>query len=156
MRSWFLVTVMALVSLAGCSPDHVWHGDVSFTDEERQAIEAGAAFVAEQTGQEPLAIVWDLPPGDEAPNRSIRSGHTLPNTNAMRLGHLIRIDTAQFVGPERIGQLAAVTAHEVGHEYGLEHHAGLGIMSEGGCGGTLTWSAGDVAGCIRDGVCASR
>lgn len=134
MSSWIcalaLVGCVAVECLVGCAPDHTWHGDTSFTLEERAAIETANEWLASRLGDDAYAIVWDLPPGDEAPAYSIRNGRVPAPFMATREHHRIRIDTSMFSpGPYRIGALTQVTAHEFGHERGMEHHEGEGLMN---------------------------
>lgn len=54
--------ILAHIMLVGCYGD-TWHGDRSFTAEQRTAIAEGASKWTEATG-ESFDIVWDRDPGD--------------------------------------------------------------------------------------------
>lgn len=138
---------IALACLAGCADDgaHVWHADTSFTDEERASIEVGNAWLAVHMEVAPKVVVWDLSPGDDAPSYSIRNGPVPAPFDATRTAdHRIRIDMSmhETPGPYRLTTLECVAAHELGHENGLEHHAGPGLMAPYS-GWYLTWSPED-------------
>lgn len=133
---WFLGL---LLMCAGCSFEHPLHGDVSFSPDERAAVERGNVWLAEQIGREPVGIVWDLPHGEEPELAIIRA--PMPYGRGLTTKGRIYL-------PEQIyslDKLAALSAHEFGHFQGLAHHAGPGIMNE--AVQTLTWTAEDQTAC---------
>lgn len=149
-----IVPLIALLE-SGCVTES-WRGDTSFTAEERTAIEEGNEWLAAHTDQPARIIVWDLSPDEDAPRYSIRDARLADPEFAKRSSaHRIRFDRAQFDAypPEvrlRFYRLAA--AHEFGHELGMKHHAGSGVMSP-----VLDvkgiWTMQDIVECRRVGAC---
>lgn len=145
---WRLLVAALLVS--GCSWDHVHtppHGDVTFTPEERAAIERGAAFLSAHanTNAFPIGpIVWDAPHtwpescAEETIQRSAKGDGAITHPFGARC-------IALGVGP-KAPSLDALAAHEFGHWIGMEH-VSRGLMQPFGM--SLEWSDEDQAECVR-------
>ena len=123
----FAIVLALLVSLQGCSFAHPLHGDITFTPEERAAIERGDALIADRVGRDPVGVVWDAPhPIDDQPEGPCVQG-TIIRTKGIGGSHrrgCLRIGTDDPAYFER------VATHELGHWYGLCHHDGPGIMND--------------------------
>lgn len=123
----------------------VLHGDVRFTDEERDRISCGVSFMSEHTGRE-LAVVFDGT-GECLSGHLTRSayetGGQYERSTCMRLG----------VAPDAI-PLEIIAAHEVAHYLGMGH-VEAGLMQPWDPPG-LAWSEQDEAECRRAGVCRSE
>ncbi len=135
-----------LLIVSACDPaPYPLHGDVTFTDEERAAIERANAFVAEKVGTEAVPIIWDLPHPDRADGGgelSITRGTLDPTHFGNTSGSRIELD------PMRFGlNVEPSAAHEFGHFYGAHHHRGVGIMHPNGSN-ELVWTGADAA-CVR-------
>jgi hypothetical protein len=133
-----------LIGVWGCSETQPFHGDVSFTAEERESVERGNAFLAQHVGQEPFAIVWD---GDGTESLAISKG-----VRVGLAGHNDGTGRIQIGEGMASVRLSAVVAHELGHERGLSHHNGAGLMGIDGTD-SLVWTADDQASCELDGIC---
>lgn len=152
--------VLALIYaclMCGCGTN-VWHGDTSFTPQERDAIESGDAWLAERIGASPHIIIWDLDlsPDDDAPMYSIRSGVVSEPPIAMQSHHRIRFDRARFDAlyelDDRLRYYRMCAAHEFGHEAGMHHHDGPGLMNPSP-EIDARWTMQDIVECRRSGVC---
>lgn len=80
-----VVVVFAVFAVSGCAAPAEWHGDSRFTVEERAAIEAGEAWLAQHAGRAPATFDW-----------------TYEVTSDYRLDHTIRRER----GPLPDGQTA--------------------------------------------------
>ncbi len=150
---WLLAAL--LVVLGGCG-SNVWHGETSFTEDERAEIEAGNTWLTFHMGLPADVIVWDLPPGGDAPMYSIRDGAVPSPEIARRYSHhRIRFDREQFSAyphDERMRRYRVLAAHEFGHDHGMRHHAGPGVMNEL-VDINAVWTLQDIAECCRVGEC---
>ena len=93
----------------------VWHGDISWTLEERAVIERSNDLVAQVTGKPRLNIIWNLgPDGDPSSNgySIVRGVH--PGGLCVPGTHSVGIDGMT-------PYLSALSAHELGHLQGLDH-----------------------------------
>ncbi len=136
-----------LLALAGCSETQSFHGDVAFTAEERAAIERGNAFISEHTGRDPFDIVWDASDTSDTGNGpTIVRGVSGPWDGHGWISGIEVVETTDF------DRLAAIAAHEFGHQRGLGHHTGPGVMSHDAAIG-IVWTTEDRAACVRDHVC---
>ena len=158
MKLYLTVSAAILTACAGCVntaySDPVWHGDVTFTPEERLLVENGNAYLAASIGKEPYDIVWDLPHTVDCVTENsllkwdaVRDGFTW-----YARGRCIAIMT------EVTGHLSATSAHEFGHMRGLGHlepgEAGLMKPVHNFTDGhSDSWSQSDRAMCVRQGVC---
>ena len=142
-----LLALLVALFVVGCfapSSAVTWHGDVTFTAEERAKIEAGAAFMSAHAG-EPIAIVWDASHVVGAcPELVIRK---TPGVGGEYVGGAWCISLGSDE-PEP-GFLSALAAHELGHWLGLEH-VGAGLMQPFGM--ALEWSDADEAEAVRVGL----
>ncbi len=149
------------LSLMGCG-EHVvvFHGDTSFTPEERSQIQRGADLLSEHMHESTIEVVWDLPPGTPPPQLSITKKLLRAPEDRGVVGYcdgnrvLIDVEKVRMTGPPD-GSLVFAAAHELGHYWGLDHHESPdGIMA-----GYLSprsvpaWSAADQAECKRIGRC---
>ncbi len=153
MRMKLVAFVMAL-GLVGCGPHpDPLHGDVTFTADEREAIERGNVWMAERVGRAPYDIVWDLPhpsdPGGDARLVIVRGvecsdcgGRTNPYAHVE-------------LAPADSDRMAMIAAHEFGHTWGLRHLPDdvAGIMNPTPWLIGMTWTPADQAQCVADGVC---
>ncbi len=159
MMRWILAAVAMCVLGCEYNVPVALHGDVTFTANERDAIEQGNAWIADRVGRSAYPIVWDLPhPSDanDATKLSIVRGLS-PAHFALGVGFESG-DRHIEIDPSNAGEneVAIVAAHEVGHMFGLGHHDGPGIMNPTGNGeiaGSLVWTTEDQAACVRDGGC---
>ena len=125
MTRW-IALVVAFVT-GGCAApvdDDVWHGDESFTTEQRTDIESSMRWMTEHAGAPEVEIVWDH--HGSSCERSIVVADLPAGTigDSSRNG-CIRIDTAQ--GFDRVG---AIAAHEMTHvRMGPGHHHDVGLMN---------------------------
>ncbi len=129
-----------MVSLMGCAEDDTWHGDPAFSPEERAAIEDGATFAAENTGEEAPVIVWDWD-GDTSTHYIQRAK---PDAEVSHGQKWIAYSTNRrmVITPDRA--TAAIAAHEWGHVYGLDHvDSGMMQASQN----ELTWTDSDHGEC---------
>lgn len=137
-----LALVGALLS-TGCARERPYHGDVTFTAEERASVEAGLRFLYSQIGDEYPGIVWDVE-GAECENF-----HILRGTAA---GGYYDGAKCMWVGPVQPWHMPAIAAHEAAHALGMRHVDGsTSLMSSVA---VLTWSPEDEAECRRVGVCS--
>lgn len=123
-----------------CGPTYglTWHGDETFADDERRAIEHGNVWIAERVEQEPYEIVWDAPhPPDDAPGRT-RDIVRRPNS----VGGLHSGSEGVIYLGLRGNPLDVLAAHEFGHTRLLDHHPG-GVMDPNPT--VLVWTAEDEA-----------
>lgn len=148
-------TVVVAVNGIGCSEigGPRLRGDVTFTAEERAAIERGEEWLATQVGADPFGIVWDLPhPArpEDAPAYSVTRARPVRGVGFYD-GHYrvtLNPDATTIDGLERF------TAHEIGHFRGLDHHIGCGLMSDEGQRDTLPeWTPEDEHACVVARVC---
>ena len=131
----------------------VWHGDVTFTTEERALIEQGAAFLSAHTKQGAIQIVWDAP-------HAAYSDETCP------VMHIVRQARGAKVGgrasttcmhldekPEWVenDQWAGMVSHEWGHTRRLKHHNGTGLLQP--INPPLLWTEEDQSACVAAGSC---
>ncbi len=137
---------LALFAIAGCGVPTPFHGDVTFTVEERAEIERGAAFLSAHTSGEEISIVWDAPHKESGcdPGTIARSQGVGAATIA---GNCIVIG----IEPNPLMNTAAVAAHEFGHWYGLRHSS-RGLMQPWNIA-TLEWTEEDEASCVAAGRC---
>lgn len=107
------------ISLAGCGQDDTspWHGDVTFSLEDRATIEASEAWIAGHVGREPRGVVWDAP-HQEADCTDGQSSLILKRDRGIG-GCFTRTDWCIYLGPTN--PLDALSAHEFGHYYHLHH-----------------------------------
>ncbi len=140
-------SVLCVCALLGCAPDDErWHGDASFTPDERAAIEAGSAWTAEHVGAAPPVFVWDgeddsdlnvvrrrVPPAQLCADVHDCTGYAAPRGG----GTGGRV----WLAPGRVHE--ALAAHEFGHVYGLRHHEERGLMQP--VRPELVWTAADEA-----------
>ncbi len=144
-----LVVLLASLSFVGCAlEDEPWHGDSSFTREERHEIEAANELVAEMLGVSPSEIAWDAPSRgeDEPGNRldivrraSDGGGHFSGSSGVIYLG------VSGREGP----LLRALAAHEFAHARGVKHHDYEGIMNP--IPMVPTWTAADAKAALERG-----
>ncbi len=128
--------VAAFALLIGCAtPIDEWHGDVTFSEEQRAAIERGNSFLAKRLNVRPYGIVWDAPHVDDStpcPYATIckRGRIESPPSCAGKDGcggrGSVQIDPD---ASPNVDSLAAMAGHEFGHERGLRHHEGPGLMN---------------------------
>lgn len=163
MVRFYGIGIVAFSLTVSCGEDDTYHGDETFTAEERTAIEAGDVWITACTGVDAFPIEWDLAhpePGTIFP-RSLRV-IVKGTTNSERLGatyhHRLEIDDGL-----RADLLVVVAAHEFGHARGLVDLPAdtAGVMnpwpgaaaSEGPV--ALEWTAADQDACVEKGVCSS-
>ena len=156
--------VVLACAMGGCVTETPLRGDVTFTAEERAAIERGNAWVAERISREPYAIVWDLPHAETGAAEPFtithrisggpyaEPGHGSPGAFYAPQGRAFFAESRVELHPSDPRTLAAVAAHEFGHLHGLTHHHGVGLMSDND-GASLSWTDADRAQCVVDGVC---
>lgn len=154
MRIGWLVALGAIEMGCALSPKEPrFHGDVTFTAEERAAIERGDAWLAAQIGEEPLGVTWDLPHPDridDAPAYSIVRARP-PRGVGEYDGELRVTINPGLLSPAGLETLAA---HELGHYRGMDHHQGAeGIMHDGIRDEAPVWTAEDLAECRRVRLC---
>jgi hypothetical protein len=146
MGRWILIAAFAL---AGCGSQELpLHGDVTFTAEERAAIERGNVFIAEQLGVEPYGIVWDLPhPSDTSSAGKLVIVRGVPEHG---YGGWTGTNAHVVLSP---GSGDALAAHEFGHTRGLRHLPAdvVGLMNPDRV--ELKWTDADHSQCIAEGVC---
>lgn len=117
-----LVAAFALVSVPACAPedDADWYGDSRFTQEERDAIEAGVRWLAYQSGTKPITIAWTYEVSGSQPlphtiRRELfpKKGGNEDGTNACVSGSVV------YLGPEVMGScpdcMPGLAAHEFAH-----------------------------------------
>lgn len=133
------------LTLTGCAGDFVYHGDLSFSAEERAQIEQAADLMAARTGGGRIEISWDGELGDPVHNHRIL--RAVPEKTAAAWGELkgeYGPGYTFYVSPETPkGMVGMVMAHELGHWYGMPHHYGYGLMNPWGG----QWSQADVDLC---------
>lgn len=154
-----LVVLAVVLGVAGCGGGETrtsFRGDVTFTTDERAAIERGDAFLGTSVGGVPFGVVWDLPHG-AVDERTIMRGSTTRNFGLTVNGR-IEIDADRADGD--LEELATLSAHELGHVRGLPHnaHDGRGVMcgfdKDGdSCDFRLVWTDADMADCLAAHVC---
>lgn len=140
MRINAAAAAVALALVGCCGPD-IWHGDVTFTPEERLLVESGNFYVAGNIGESYFHIVWDL---------RHRDGKCVAELSILRRPYTT--DGAQTVGGSCIylgtldkGHIEASAAHEFGHQHGLGHlgEGQTGLMQP--VNPRLQWTADDEA-----------
>jgi len=154
MRLALLVALCAIEVGCSLSPQEpTFHGDVTFTREERAAIERGDVWLAVHAGRDPLGIVWDLPHYDrveDAPAYSIVRAR--PRIGVGEYDGQLRVT----LNPSAVNLdgLELLTAHELGHYRGMGHHDACGLMADGAIRDQLpSWTPADDAECRRVGLC---
>jgi len=153
MRLLVLLALGASGLGCGASFEPTFHGDVTFSLEERAAIERGDAWLAARIGRDPLGVVWDLPhgePASAAPPYSIVRLRPPVGVGEYdgRLRVVLNPDAVTLEG------LELLTAHELGHYRGMGHHNERGVMQEGGIRDELpVWTAADAEECRRVRLC---
>lgn len=154
MRIALLVALCATTVGCALSPaEPRFHGDVTFTAEERAAIERGDAWLAAQIDADPLGIVWDLPHPDrieDAPAYAIVRAR--PRIGVGEYDGALHV----LLNPESVNipGLELLTAHELGHYRGMGHHDSCGVMTDGGIRDELPqWTPADLAECRRVRLC---
>lgn len=143
-----IVALLLLPVLLACTPEPTLHGDVTFTSEERAAIEGAAAFMAERTGNEAPAIVWDarhVGPTDACERETIVRRERMVGLDGMMVGKEGCLYLNAALDPDRF---QAVAAHELGHWFGVGHHDELGIMNVN-VSATMRWTDADERVCHR-------
>jgi hypothetical protein len=153
-----LIAMLLGLSLSCASKQDPMHGDVSFTAEERSAIERGNVFIAERVGQEPYDIVWDLPhPTDPSSGGALTivrgcSRPTFSGTGEIN-GH-VEIAPDRLVASGSTEDLAVIAAHEFGHTRRLQHlPADVAGLMNPSTEHSLVWTDADQAKCLADGIC---
>lgn len=142
-----LVALLALLVVACGSPlTFPHHASADFTADERASILRGLSFLREHTGRDLDDVVFDLPAGDRtcAHGNIIREAR---DTGGLRSDDCIYLGTGEGAVP-----LDALTAHEMGHWWGLRHVEQPGSLMFG-APPTLAWTEADARECKRDGLC---
>ena len=140
----FLLSLASVIG--GCGAGDVFHGDVTFTLEERHSIEHANLWLAATLEEAPFEIVWDLPhPVDgvevDISVASIRRGRA--PSQASNVEGWTQGERAVSIRVSADHQrLETVTAHELGHCRGLKHHNGPGLMNPHG-ESKLEWTIWD-------------
>jgi hypothetical protein len=118
---WF--AALAVVLLPACGdPDLVIHGDVRFTAEERAEIVRGEAWLAEQAGNEPFGVVFDLDEPRDHARSVVRGAHPSSDATGMCASNTDGDGFTIYLRTE--GQprewIAGLMAHEMAHcRYGF-------------------------------------
>lgn len=143
-----LFTLLAIVALTGCAPDHiVWAIDGSLSDEQRTAFYEAADdwnMVASR-----MQYVSEDNDGDH--RVFLRAADRMPIENAD--GVYQRGSATMFLrrGMSR-EDFKKVVMHEMGHALGLDHiEAGPSLMNQHATSGTIT--PADIEECKRVGAC---
>lgn len=135
MRYFFLsALILAQFSCAPFDPDLVWHGDETFSPEERADIEEANSWMAEQVDQSSLLIVWDEP--HEEPLRRVEGSHTKRRRIIRTRGDAGLFDNYTISLGTKSSVLRVLAAHEFGHQWKLGHTHG-GVMDPNPC--ELRW-----------------
>jgi hypothetical protein len=132
-----------LVSLAACAEPVPWHGDVTFTPEERASIEGGAAFLSAHTDRE-IVIVWDAPHLDGSCRTGTIQRRSDPGAATDRINGCIYIGTQA----REAAYMARLAAHEMAHWRGMNHVAN-GLMMPVARSSDLEWTEEDEAEYVR-------
>ena len=137
--------------LSGCANGgRVAHGDMSFTQEERTVLVQAFGEMSTNLGVEPIPIVWD---GRDEGVRLLRRQPPIA-TNAGEYDvevFIIWKEEIMYIRPGlELALVRPVAMHELGHVFGLPHHAGVGIMTDPA---GFEWSEDDVASCRQHGLC---
>lgn len=140
----------------GCTQnvyDSCYHGDTAFTSAERYDIERAAQVMAVRTGGMPVTIVWD--------GKTVERQSIVKLRNDHNDGYWDPVERRVYIAPNLIARsVYDVASHELGHMYGMQHHAGPGVMGRcpigaahlnRGCG--HDWTAEDTTECMRVGLC---
>lgn len=126
----------------------VWHGDISWSPEDRAIIEESNQWVATHTGTRKVPIVWDLEP--EADVFSV--GWAIIKGKAG--GGMSNIGNHSTTFTDLGNPLGAISAHEFGHLVGLDHTPDpLSFMYF--APEFRDWTDTDEVYCVSSGVCAT-
>ncbi len=147
------LAVLLAFFIGGCAnTGALWHGDRSFTADERDKIEDANTFIAKKVHRNPYHIVWDgepVPDGGtcKVPFSVVRGGKTNPYG-----GYWYDKERCAYLDV-RAADFAGLAAHELGHSRGLPHlQEGVkGLMNE--FVGPMVWTDADEVSCKRNLVC---
>ena len=117
--------------IGGCAAEALatFHGDPSFTPDERREIERGRDMIARDFDAEPFPIVWDGRPIDERPSIHRVEAGTWPQAYGGTWRVMLDPDGLDASAP-RI-PLACAAAHEFGHQHRqTAAHDEAGIMGD--------------------------
>jgi hypothetical protein len=136
MPRWLAVVAAMLVS--GCGGTLHFHGDEAFTAEERATIERANAWLTGKIGDEPDAIVWDLPHGEDSRMSIVKASSYPLDRGYSGQGRIYLAE--RYSGQE---SLLILAAHEFAHFHGYVHHEGRGLMNHEPY--ELVWTPEDAA-----------
>jgi len=129
-------------------PVQVWHGDTSWSLEDRAIIEESNQWVATHTGTRKVPIVWDLEPGADV----LSVGWAIVKGKAG--GGLSNPSNHSTTFTDLGNPLGAISAHEFGHLIGLDHtpdpRSFMYWAPE-----FREWTDTDEVFCVSSGVCAT-
>lgn len=149
---WRSIGIVLAMASVGCA--EVYHGDLSFTDEERAIIESSADEMASHTQLSRIRIEWD---GDMDAEYRIKKDMPQEGVDRGYFGWSREENDRRtiYLLPGLDHELLLrTTRHEMGHYHGLVHHEGFGVMNPYGIN-QEKWTDIDLAECKKLGKCGS-
>lgn len=153
-------TSLVLLALTGCAHTEIFHGDASFSLEERKAFEKAAQTMSERVNAPRIEVVWDGAVHSPQ-NRIIHIQPTetsQPHANGKRYlaDGVMRKEhgywTCKIVPGVSLERFQQIAEHEIGHYYGIQHtpEDNSGVMHA--FGGSV-WTTADIIQCWKAGLC---
>lgn len=133
-----LLGFVILSLTSGCANESPpWHGDETFTPEERAQIETGLAFVSSRVDDHTPRIIWDAPHAEgPCPVATVCRREELPGFTGF-------YSPAPAIDLVPVSCLDVNAAHEFGHWYGYRDHDGPGVMNPKNPKPELVWTEED-------------